>query len=106
MGLIRKTLSVGTLGIVSFRGKKERLRRAERSRRDAETALDQEHAARVTAETRIAAAEKRVKQASLEAADALKRLEQSRKRGRRIRTSERAADLLASAAPIVRAEMD
>src|SRR5438876_671156 len=82
MGVIRKTLSVGTLGLVSFRSKKERLRRAERSQRDAEAFLEAEHAARVAAEARIAAAEKRVKRASAEAAQASKRVEQS-KRSRR-----------------------
>src|SRR6476660_3502317 len=50
MGVMRKTLSVGTLGVVSFRSKKERLRRAERSQRDAEAFLEAEHAARVAAE--------------------------------------------------------
>src|SRR5687768_11080708 len=39
MGLIRKTVSVGTLGLVSFRSKKEKLRRAEFSQHDAEAAL-------------------------------------------------------------------
>jgi hypothetical protein len=63
MGMIRKTMSVGTLGLVSFRSKKEKLRRAERSSRKAETALEAEHAARVSAESRITAAEKRVKHA-------------------------------------------
>ena len=53
MGLIRKTLSVGTCGVVSFRSKKERLRRAERSQHDAEASLIGEHAARVAAEGRV-----------------------------------------------------
>jgi hypothetical protein len=52
MGLIRKTLSVGTIGLVSFRSKKERLQRAERAQRDAETLLEREHVARVAAERR------------------------------------------------------
>ena len=33
MGLIRKTLSVGTLGVIAFRSKKEKLERADGSRR-------------------------------------------------------------------------
>ena len=55
MGLIRKTMSVGTLGIVSFRSKKERLQRAERSQQGAEEALEREHAARLSAEVRTIA---------------------------------------------------
>ena len=57
MGLVRKTFSVATLGAVSFRSKKERLRRAERALRDAEQDLERERSARETAERRIAAAE-------------------------------------------------
>ena len=72
MGVIRKTLSVGTLGLVSFRSKKERLRRAERSQHHAEASLLEEQAARIAAEARITAAEKRVKQASADAAHAAK----------------------------------
>ena len=52
MGLIRKTLSVGTLGIVPFRSKKEKLVRAERGRHQAEVVAGRERAARVEAETR------------------------------------------------------
>jgi hypothetical protein len=68
MGLVRKTLSVGTLGLVSFRSKKEKLRRADRARFEAEEALERETNAREAAEVRIAAAEKRVKQATADAA--------------------------------------
>ena len=75
MGLVRKTLSVATLGAVSFRGKKEKLRRAERALRDAEQDLARERSARETAERRIGAAEERVKQATAEASHAAKRLE-------------------------------
>jgi hypothetical protein len=63
VGLVRKTLSVATLGSVSFRSKKEKLQRAERSCRDAESALEREHMGRVAAEGRIVAAEKRMKRA-------------------------------------------
>ena len=52
MGLMRKTLSVGTIGLISFRSKKERLQRAERAKRDAEESLEREHVARVAAERR------------------------------------------------------
>jgi type II secretory pathway pseudopilin PulG len=39
MGMIRKTVSIGTLGLVSFRSKQERLDRAEAALAEAETAL-------------------------------------------------------------------
>ncbi|HEY5013342.1 MAG TPA: hypothetical protein VIK61_11645, partial [Acidimicrobiia bacterium] len=67
MGLIRKTMSIGTLGAVSFRSKKEKLERATRSRREAEVALEEEHGAREAAETRVGRAEKRLKRARAEA---------------------------------------
>lgn len=84
MGLVRKTLSVGTLGAVSFRSKKERLRRADRSRNEAEAALEQEHAARAAAEVRVAAAEKRVKHAKADAARTAEKLEKVKRRNRRV----------------------
>jgi hypothetical protein len=105
MGLIRKTLSVGTLGLVSFRGKKERLRRAERSQREAEVSLQTEHSARVAAEGRISRAEKRVKQASAEAELAAKRLAQSKRRSRR-RKGETMGEVIAGLEPIVRSGVE
>ena len=105
MGLVRKTFSVATLGVVSFRSKKEKLRRAERSRRDAEIDLQRERSARESAERRIAAAEERVKHATGEASQAARRLEkvkrkQKAERGRR---RERAlGGVLAAAEPLVR----
>jgi hypothetical protein len=100
MGVIRKTLSIGTLGAVSFRSNKEKLRRAERSRSDAESSLSDEHAARVAAEARISAAEKRVHNATAAAARAASRLDESKRRRRRDRRA-RAAKLLAEVQPIV-----
>jgi hypothetical protein len=104
MGMIRKTLSVGTLGLVSFRSKKEKLRRAERARRDAESTLENERAARVNAEQRIDAAEKRVKHASAAAAHAARQLERTKKRRRRGRERkvETIAELRAGVEPLVR----
>lgn len=67
MGIIRKTLSISTLGVVSFRSKRELLRRAEKNRRAAESELDREQVARAEADRRVAAAEKRVQQAELTA---------------------------------------
>jgi len=72
MGVVRKTLSVGTLGLVSFRGKKEKLRRAERARSEAETSLRDEHENRVAAEAGLADAEKRSRRATKKAAKATK----------------------------------
>src|SRR6266404_2065672 len=106
MGVIRKTLSVGTLGLVSFRSKKERLRRAERSQRQAEASLLGEQAARIAAESRIAAAEKRVKHASADAAHAAKRLEQSKRRSRRRRKGAIVGEVLAGMEPIVRSGVE
>ncbi len=106
MGLIRKTLSVGTLGVVSFRGKKEKLRRAERSQRDAEVALDQERSARANAEDRIAQAETRVKKADDDAAHAAKQLEKTKRRDRRARKATTVSDVIAAAEPIVRDQLD
>jgi hypothetical protein len=100
MGLIRKTCSIGTFGIVPYRSKKEKLRRAERARLAAEAALQREHQAREAAEVRIAAAEKRVKQSIAEAARTAHRLEKV-KRHRRRRTAA-LTEVLASAEPIVR----
>ena len=105
MGLVRKSLSVATLGVVSFRSKKEKLRRSERSRQDAEALLEHEHAARVAAEARIADAKKRVKVAIEDAAHARKQLDQSKRRERRARKAER-AQLVASAEPIVRSGVE
>jgi hypothetical protein len=103
MGLVRKTLSVGTLGLVSFRSKKDKLRRAERARHDAELALADEHDAREHAEIRIAAAEKRLKQATSEATRTAHQLEKvKRKRPRK----NALTGLLASAEPIVRSGVD
>ncbi len=104
MGMIRKTASVGTLGLVSFRSKKEKLRRAERSRQKAEGLLASEHEARVNAERRIDAAEKRVKTASAAAAVAawqMERTKQKRRDGRSKRHAGRIAEIRAGVEPIV-----
>jgi Ribonuclease G/E len=103
MGMVRKTLSISTLGVVSFRSKKEKLRRADRSRREAEAALEHEHHAREAAEVRVAAAEKRVKHATADAARNAQKLEKVKRRDRR-----RAAlgGLLRDAEPAVRSGAD
>ncbi len=75
MGAIRKTMSVGTLGVVNFRGKKELLERA-----------------LIEAELR------RLNDAETKAAKQLARL---RRRSRRVRKAERLSALLPSAPPAV-----
>jgi hypothetical protein len=65
VGVIRKTVSISTLGIVDFRSKKEQLRRADKAHRAAQAELIGEQAARAAADKRIAAAEKRARQAEL-----------------------------------------
>jgi fused signal recognition particle receptor len=52
MGMIRKTLSIGTLGLVSWRSKAEKLEIAEYVLAQAEARTEAEHAARLGAEAR------------------------------------------------------
>ena len=67
MGIIRKTASISTLGLISFRSKKERLRRAEAAHRSASDELAVEQTARADADRRVAEAERRAHQAELAA---------------------------------------
>lgn len=106
MGLIRKSLSVGTFGFVAFRSKKEKLRRAERSQRAAETSLQDEHAARVAAESGMLVAGKRARRARADAAHTAKRLERSKRRSRRHGKGETLLGAFGSVEPIVRNAME
>lgn len=106
MGLIRKTLSVGTLGRVAFHSKNERLRRAERSQSRAEAELGAEHTARKGAEARITAAEQRLKHASAKAETAARRLEESKRRNRRHAKGETMGDVFAGLEPLVRSGVE
>lgn len=108
MGIIRKTASIGTLGIVSFRSKKELLRRAEKGKRAAEAELEREQAARAEADKRVTAAEKRVQRAELAAlheAQAAAKAKAKGKRGRKGRhdrgIADRLSDIVATAQPVV-----
>jgi hypothetical protein len=107
MGIIRKTLSISTLGVVPFRSKRELLRRAEKARRAAAAQLEREQAARSEADRRVAAAEKRVQGAELlalhEAKVAAKAKAKRSRRGRRGRRKalERFGDLIEGAQPVV-----
>ncbi len=87
MGLVRKTLSISTLGLVNFRSKKELLARAEADLGAATDELDREHRARAAAEARIAVAERRSKAAELQALHAAKKAARLRgKKGKQART--------------------
>ena len=107
MGLIRKTVSVATLGVVPFRSKKEKLRRAESARRKAETDLERERTARAEADHRVQEAKRRVRAAELESLHEAKRAAKARgRRGRRrakeARTVlERLGEMVDSAQPVV-----
>jgi hypothetical protein len=90
MGIIRKTASISTLGIVKFRSKKERLRRAESARQSAADDLAAEQAARTAAEDRVAAAEKRARQAELDAVHEAKRADKHGRRAEKQKHGRRA----------------
>ena len=106
MGLVRKTLSVATLGAVSFRSKKEKLRRAERALRDAEGDLARERSTRETAERRIGAAEERVKHATAQASHAATRLEKVKRKQKAKATNEFDAGAVFDVKPAENIELD
>lgn len=107
MGLIRKTVSIGTLGIVPFRSKREKLRRAESGREKAEAELDQERLARTEADQRVSEAEKRVRAAELTSLQAAKKAAKTKgRRGKRRAKEargvlERLGEMVESAQPVV-----
>src|SRR5215203_6059454 len=96
MGLVRKTVSIGTLGIVPFRSKKEQLRRAQKAHLEAEAELAGEQAARTESDKRVIAAEKRARQAELLALQQAKKAGKAGKdqRKRRARRREAAASAI------------
>lgn len=96
MGVIRKTLSISTLGIIDFRSKKEQLRRAEKAQRSARAELAGEQAARAAADRRIAAAERRARQAELVALQQAKKAEvaSGKRRDRRRAKANQAIDAI------------
>lgn len=107
MGLIRKTLSISTLGIVDFRSKKELLRRAEKAQRAAQAQLAGVEAARAVTDQRLAAAEKRARDAERQALQQAKKASEAkgRRRDRRRAAASEALDtiggLVSSAGPAV-----
>lgn len=110
MGIIRKTVSISTLGIVPFRSKRELLRRAERDQRAASAELNRLQVARATVDERLTAAERRLRaaeeKARREAAAAGARKRTSRRarrqasRSGRDRAAEVLVDLVAAAQPV------
>src|SRR6476646_7616225 len=97
MGVIRKTASISTLGLVNFRSKKEKLRRAERQ-------LGAEQLARSVAEDGFSKVEKELKRLSGNEAKAAKQLARLR-RGRKVRKAETLSTFLSAAQPVVKDSM-
>ncbi len=95
MGVIRKTASIGTLGMINFRSKKEKLRRVERK-------FEDEHLAREVAESGFARAEGELKRLTKAEAKAAKQLSRLR-RNRKVRKADRLSALLSAAQPMVKA---
>lgn len=93
MGIIRKTASISTLGLVNFRSKKEKLTRAER-------ALQAEHLAREVAERGLSNVGTELRRLSDAEAKAAKQLARLRRRSRRVRKAERLS-VLAGAQPLM-----
>jgi hypothetical protein len=112
MGLIRKTASISTLGLVSFRSKKERLRRAEAAFRKAADELEHEQQARSEADRRVTVAERRARQAELAALHEAKAAAKARgrARGRRARRAaaveHRLGAMVEAAQPVVTAKAE
>ncbi|MEY2399465.1 MAG: hypothetical protein QOJ00_2639 [Actinomycetota bacterium] len=95
MGVIRKTASISTLGMINFRSKKEKLQRAER-------ALEAEHLARSVAESGFARVEGELKRLTKAEAKAAKQLTRLR-RNRKVRKADRLTAILNAAQPMVKA---
>jgi hypothetical protein len=94
MGVIRKTASISTLGLVNFRSKKEKLRRAERR-------FEDEHLARSVVESGFSKMEKELKRLSGNEAKAAKQLARLR-RSRKVRKAETLSTFLSAAQPVVK----
>lgn len=105
MGVIRKTMSIGTLGIINFRSKKEKLERAEKAMADVMKERDAEHLARSVAESGFSKVEAELRRLSSAEMKASKQLARLRKRSRRVRKAERLNGILAGATPMVQDRM-
>src|SRR5688500_2129818 len=94
MGVIRKTASIGTLGLINFRSKKERLARAERG-------YEAEHLAREVAEAGFSTVAGELRKLTSKEAKAARQLARLR-RSRKVRRADRLSRMLAAAQPQVR----
>jgi hypothetical protein len=118
MGLMRKGMSISTFGLVNFRSKKEKLRRAEAAYDRASLELEREKAQHAAVEYRVTEAEKRARAAQLEALQAAQQTRKAKKsatkaaktrpkaRGRRGKRHETGiasvvSDIVDSAKPLV-----
>ncbi len=107
MGLIRKTVSIATLGIVDFRSQKELVRRAEKAQRAAQADLASIDKARALTDKRLVAAEQRARDAEALASRQAELARQGKTKRRDRRRSNRSdaidsiGGLVASAGPAV-----
>lgn len=106
MGVIRKTMSIGTLGIVNFRSKKERLARAEKAMAEAMHARDAEHLAREVAQSGFKTVSAELRRLSASEEKAARQLARLRKRSRRVRKAEQLSGLLSTATPMMHNGVD
>jgi hypothetical protein len=81
--MIRKTLSIATLGIIDFRSKKDTLARAETERDQALAAAEKSERERERHHQRAERAERKAEKAQLEALSAEKRRRRERRRSGR-----------------------
>jgi hypothetical protein len=102
MGVIRKTASISTLGLINFRSKKEKLERAEKAMAEAMAARDAEHLARSVAERSFTKVESELRRLSDSEAKAARQLARLRKRSRRVRKAERLSGILSGATPMMK----
>lgn len=102
MGVIRKTASISTLGLINFRSKKEKLERAEKAMTDAIHARDAEHLARSVAEQGFSKVEAELRRLSASEAKAARQLARLRKRSRRVRKAEKLNGILVGATPMMK----
>jgi hypothetical protein len=98
MGVIRKTASISTLGLVNFRSKKEKLRRAEQK-------FESEHLARSVAEAGFTKIDKQLRRLSGNEAKAARQLARLR-RSRKVRKAETLSRFLTVAQPVVKDGME
>src|SRR4051812_2876336 len=103
MGLIRKTVSISTFGVVPFRSRKELLRRAEGAQSAAAAELERERSQRDAADRRVSAAEKRAVEAELQALQVARRLAKAKKSAEGSRRKRRRARRAAATAALTSA---